>query len=209
MNPINRCGHFLSTIESFKGLVSASERYWPEELSLYRQSLESDDDKLAYRFGYKRDHWSNLEAEYPQLQRKSYLVMLMALFEDFLNQLCDDVQSNKGLQESVRDSKHSGIDSAKAYIKKNAEFDLPCEIIQWKVISDTQKIRNIIVHTAGHPTNERHEKHMKIINESGDLLQIEEYARKHLILGDKYLYMVLENMRGFIDQLCLRIGKKT
>jgi hypothetical protein len=203
MSPINQCGYFLSALDDFKELITASERYWPEELCLYKDSLESEDDKLPIRFGYRRDQWANLESEFPQLQRKSYLVMLMALFEDFLKQLCEAIKDEENIQASIFNSKHSGIDAAKEYIKKNASFNFPCDTQEWVNILNSQKIRNVVVHAAGFPIEERHASQIKIIKNSGDLLVIEECSRKHLILGEKYLYTVIETMEKHVRN-CVR-----
>lgn len=94
-SPEQEISYFYNEIEVFSDLIKLSERLWPEELSKYEPSLIDDDEKYGERFEHRRDLSNKLKSEYPQLQRRSYLVMLLALFEDFLNQLCYSLEKNK------------------------------------------------------------------------------------------------------------------
>lgn len=85
--PKQEVAYFLGGLETFVYFIKLSERHWVEDFERYKQNLALDDDKetLLYRFNYQTDLYAPLKIDFPQYLRKSYLIMLFAKFEDFLN----------------------------------------------------------------------------------------------------------------------------
>ena len=107
---------------------------------------------------------SKLNDEFPQYQRKSYLIMLVSIFEDFMNQLCRSVEADLDIKASFTDFTGSGIERAKQYLSKLSTLSLPVSGKEWKHIKDAQAIRNVIAHAAGHIDKKAHAKQLKIID---------------------------------------------
>jgi hypothetical protein len=199
-NPFQEIAYFYHAIRDYGEFIKTSERLWPEELEKYKESIESDNEKSADIFNYRCDLCASLSTEYPQLQRKSYLVMLMALFEDFMNQLCFSVQRKQNIKESLFDINDSGIKRAKKYLKKHTLFNfVECQS-EWDKIVNAQSIRNVVVHAAGHINRDNHKKQLNIVSTTQGL-DTEKYAREHLIIDQNYLLELVLNIECFCNKL--------
>lgn len=183
-----------------------SERNWLEEFERYTSSILDDHEPTLHRFNYRNDLSSKLSDEYPQYQRKSYLIMLVSIFEDFMNQLCRSVESDLDIKASFTDFNGSGIERAKQYLSKLSPLSLPVTGREWGLIRDAQAIRNVIAHAAGHIDKKSHQKQLKIIDKS-DNLDAEYYARIHLNIDSDYILNLVEAMKAFSGKLLAECEK--
>jgi hypothetical protein len=208
--PIQMVYYFSHELDEYKTFVRMSERYWVEECEKYEQSqLEENDDndELLKRFDYRTDLSVYLESAFPQYQRKSYLVILLSMFEDFLNQLCMSVKSECHLNISYVDFAGSGVDRAKDYLRKTSPLGFPAYSSEWEKIKKAYAIRNVVVHAAGYIDPEKHKNQMVIVS-ADDYLDSESYARIHLVLSEEYIYELVSTLQSLCTQLCGLIETK-
>lgn len=200
--PIQLAAYFYNELVAYEYFVSLSERHWVDDLTQYKVILNTEDENLTHKFDYRVDLWAKLSDEYPQYQRKAYLVMLLAMFEDFLNQFSLSIQEFCGLSISIDsfDSKDFGIERAKHYITKATPLDFPSDMPEWNNLKSAQKIRNVIVHAAGHIDIEKHKKQVNIVSTT-KYLDSETYAREHLILSSQYILELVYDMKSFSERL--------
>jgi hypothetical protein len=119
--------------------------------------------------------------------------MLVSLFEDYLNQLCNSLHFESEFCCSLKEYNGSGIERAKKYLVKIAKIGVPAGTKSWNKIIDARDIRNIVAHNAGHLDKEGHKKQLEIVARSSNL-DSEECARVHLNIKQVYLLEVIEAM---------------
>jgi hypothetical protein len=204
--PYQVVDYFCSELASYKLFIEISERNWLEEHDKYTSSLLENAEAEAARFNYRTDLSSKLNEEFPQYQRKSYLVMLVSIFEDFMNQLCRSVELQMDLKICFTDLGGSGIERAKKYLSKLSPLSLPVHGQEWQKIKDAQEIRNIIAHAAGHIDNRAHSKQFEIIKRNENL-EAEYYARTHLKIESQYILNLVDSMHIFSCKLLKECGE--
>jgi hypothetical protein len=123
--PYQVVAYFSVELDSYKLFIEMSERNWIEESERYTSSILEDDEPTLHRFNYRSDLASKLNDEFPQYQRKSYLIMLVSIFEDFMNHLCRSVEADLDIKASFTDFTGSGIERAKQYLSKLSSLSLP------------------------------------------------------------------------------------
>lgn len=201
--------YFLEEMKTYKYFVEMSERYWEEELPKYKGSLNSENPMESSRFDYRRDLWANIAIEYPQYQRKSYLIMLLSIFEDFLNQFCISVEkqykpASTSKNKNQRNKTKQGDPPSKIVKLENrltaTQFGFPTDSQEWERIKDAQLIRNAITHAAGDLNEKKHDRQIEIVKENHHL-KTEMYARTHLSLESEYILKTIDDMTLFGNQL--------
>jgi len=185
-----------------------SERNWVEELDKYKYKLSilEEHEPTFHRFNYRNDLTSKLSNDYPQYQRKSYLIMLVSLFEDFMNQLCRSVEVDLDIKVSFTDFTGSGIERAKLYLSKLSTLSLPVSGAEWTQIKDAQAICNVIAHAAGYIDKKTHSKQLKVIDWNDNLV-VEQYARTHLNINSEYVFDLIIAMKIFTNKLLIACKK--
>ena len=91
--------YFLK-LRRFRNYVAFSESGWERYLADYNKSLTNHALNVA-NFGGKRDHWADLAQLFPQYHRRASFLMLFAMFEDDLNQLCKTIAAERKLIPSL------------------------------------------------------------------------------------------------------------
>ncbi|WP_278405475.1 hypothetical protein [Pseudoalteromonas ruthenica] len=186
--------YFLYDLERFRIFVELSARHWIEESIKYDQSdIETDERTCWDRYKYRTDLSAHFNEIFPKYQKQSYFLMLVSLFEDYLNQLCNSLHFENKFCCSLKEYNGSGIERAKKYLLKIARISVPTETTGWSRIIDARDIRNIIAHNAGHLDQESNNKQMKIVSKSQHL-NSEQYARIHLNIENEYLFEVIGEM---------------
>lgn len=186
--------YFLYDLERFRVFVELSERHWKEELIKYNEfNIETDEVHCWDRYQRRSDLSAHLQETFPQYQKQSYLLILISLFEDYLNQLCNSLHFERELCCGLKEYNGSGVERAKNYLTKIAKIGVPTGMSSWNKIIDAQNIRNIVAHNAGHLDKETHGKQISIVAKSENL-DSEEYARVHLNIKQVYLLEVIEAM---------------
>jgi hypothetical protein len=82
---------------------------------------------------------------YPNLQRRSILIILFSFLERQLDQLCELVAKEQRAQIIHTDLKGKGIDRARLYLQKVTGLPLNTSVV-WQEIKRIQKVRNVVVH---------------------------------------------------------------
>lgn len=199
-NPSQEIVYFLNSLEEYMEFIKFSERFWPEELQKYETSLKDEKEDYGDRFDYRNDLSAKLSIEFPQLQRRSCLVMLLALFEDFLNQLCQSIKKYESVEKNLFDINGKGIDRAKKYLTEYSKINFPVNSKEWQSIRDSQQIRNIIVHSGGHVDLKKHEKAIRVISTSHNLNK-QSFAREHLVIENSYLLELVSDIKVFCNMI--------
>lgn len=204
--PYQVVAYFLVELDSYKLFIEMSERNWIEELDRYKTSMLVDHEPTLHRFNYRNDLSAKLSDDFPQYQRKSYVIMLVSIFEDFMNQLCRSVEEDLDIKVSFTDLTGSGIERAKQYLSKLSSISLPVSGAEWGEIKKAQDMRNIIAHAAGHVDEKAHSKQLKTINDNNNL-DVEYYARTHLKIDEKYALVLVAAMKKFTCNLLIECEK--
>lgn len=193
--------YFLSDLEKFRIFVELSERHWFEELIKYNESdIETNESIFWHRYKYRNDLSAHFQEVFPQYQKQSFLLMLVSLFEDYLNQLCHSFHFEKGLSCTLKDYSGSGVERAKNYLRKVAEIEVPTGTAYWSKVIEARDIRNIIAHNAGHLDEELHSKQLRIVAKNLNL-NSHQFARVHLEVTQVYVFEVIEAMTSVVNEL--------
>ncbi len=195
--------YFLIVLDKFRVFIELSDSHWKEESIKYNESdLETDEATCWNRYKYSTDLGAHFDTIFPQYQKQSYLVMLVSLFEDYLNQFCQSLYLEKRLCCKLKDYNGLGIERAKQYLTKIALVNVPTGTEFWKKIIESRDIRNIVTHNAGHLDEEIHKKHFQIVARN-EHLDYEKFARVHLNIKQGYLSEVINAMKAFAKEISL------
>lgn len=202
LSPVQVSSYFMQQLESFRVFIELSERQWREESASYERSLNIDEDEaLSWdRYGYRNDLAASITQEFPQYQRQSQLIMVISLFEGYLNQLCLSFKKANISNVALTDIKGRGIERAKTYLKKAVGIPFPSDGESWRKILHAQLIRNIVAHNGGHLNEVQHSNHLKVVKASNDL-DAEVFARLHLIIEADYLPSLVGAMETHVAAL--------
>ncbi|EHZ2539439.1 hypothetical protein [Vibrio diabolicus] len=192
--------YFLSDLDKFQIFVELSERHWSEELIKYNEAnIETNESICWDRYKYRNDLGAHFQEVFPQYQKQSFLLMLVSLFEDYLNQLCHSFHFEKGLSCTLEGYSGLGIERAKNYLRKEAKIAVPTGTASWEKVIGARNIRNIIAHNAGH-LDEKHSTQLSIVDKNPNLYS-HQFARVHLEVTLVYVFEVIEAMTSIVKEL--------
>jgi hypothetical protein len=86
------------------------------------------------------------EYYFPNLQRRSTLVILFSFFERQLDQLCELFGKAQRLNICHTDLKATGIDRSRRYLQKVIGLQLVDNSHSWQELKKIRKVRNAVVH---------------------------------------------------------------
>src|SRR5437763_5227939 len=86
------------------------------------------------------------EYYFPNLQRRSTLIILFSFLEHQLDQLCQLFATTQQLNIVHTDLKGKGIDRSRRYLRKVIRLPLDDNSATWQEIKQIQKVRNLVVH---------------------------------------------------------------
>ncbi|WP_251977611.1 hypothetical protein [Salinicola avicenniae] len=137
---------------------------------------------------------------FPQYQKQSFLLILVSLFEDYLNQLCHGFNFEKDLNCVLKDYPGLGVEREKNYLRKVAGIEVPTGAVSWGRVVEARDIRNIIAHNAGHLDEELHSKQLRIVAKSLSL-NSHKFARVHLEVTQVSIFEIIEAMTSVAKEL--------
>lgn len=201
--------YFLNELDKFCFFVELSERHWQEEFVRYSESdLEKDEATCWDRYKYRSDLSSYFGEVFPQYQTRSLLLMLVSLFEDYMNQLCLSFESEQSLCCCFKDINGSGIERAKKYLEKVAKVHIPVDSSAWVKITQARDIRNLVAHNAGHLDKQSHSKQLGIVGINIHL-KLHEFARDHLEIEPSFVKEIVDAMTEFVKELLSKNAENT
>ena len=170
-------------------------------MASYDRSL-ADDELNIGEFGGKRDHWADLADLFPKYHRRASFLMLFAVFEDDLNELCRSVASKKKLKP-LENIKGRGIERARAWLRKVARLDVGSIDAEWQKIKAYQDVRNVLIHAAGflNASNPQHDRVLKFSRRKGSGLAIRRYARMEVNLSAEFLAAFIDTLERLYASL--------
>lgn len=86
------------------------------------------------------------EYYFPNLQRRSTLIILFSFLEHQHDQLCQLFAATQQLNIVHTDLKGKGIDRSRRYLRKVIRLQLDDNSATWQEIKKIQKVRNLVVH---------------------------------------------------------------
>jgi hypothetical protein len=208
--PGQHIAYFLHRLHRLKNYVGFSEANWEDKLASYNQSLANDELNLK-SFGGRRDHWADLANEFPQYHRKASFLMIFAMLEDDLTQFCKTIAAEQKLKTTVFDTAGRGIERAKAYLAKTANFPFPAATAEWQRIKIYADVRNVLIHAAGYlePGNTQHERVKKAVNAPDSGLLLHDHARCQIGLEPTFLPSVIGALEKFYENLHAATNRST
>ncbi len=114
-------------------------------LRAYVEGLEDQADRMVQAFNAAPGFADQL----PNLQRKSGLMTIYAVFESELESLCDSLQRHKRLPLGVGDLRSRGMERSALYLEKVAGVAAAREGQAWVELGRIREIRNLIIHADG------------------------------------------------------------
>jgi hypothetical protein len=207
-DPFQHLAYFLHRLRRLRTYVDFSEKNWEEKLASYNRSL-ADDDLNLKSFGGHRDHWADLANEFPQYHRKASFLMIFAMLEDDLTELCKTIAAEQKLTIPLSDMPERGIHRAKAYLTKVADIAFPANTAEWEKIKAFGDIRNVLIHAAGYldPGNAQHERVKKFSERQDSGLRLQHHARSQISLQPDFLPTVIATLERFYEVLLAATNK--
>jgi hypothetical protein len=202
-------------IDLLRSHVQGLEKQIDESIKIYekeRIATDVEHDDEGYPFVILEEHRgvestpNDLEAifEYyfPNLQRRSTLIILFSFLEHQLNQLCKLFANAQQLKIVHTDLKGTGIDRSRDYLKKVICLPINDNSSLWQEIKKIQEIRNVVAHNDAQLVND---KVIKYLNESPYLSRANEsyydYDLDEINIVEGYLTYVLNTFDSYCGEL--------
>lgn len=104
-------------------------------------------DEADWQIAQDEHRWL-FENVLPRILRQSCIVSLFTAIETSLGAICEALKSRRNLKLSARELKDEPIARTLSYVRKVAGIELPDHVFTER-LTDLNKIRNCIVHSAG------------------------------------------------------------
>lgn len=166
---------------------------------------------ITHHLGLDDETWdlrSIFEEYFPNLQRRSALITLLAFFEHALDNLCKRVRIQSGYNIDLSDIGEKGIRRSTTYLLKVAEMDGIRTSSEWHEVKQIQLIRNQIVHSDGKlpgPTDARRARLEDYIAKS-NYLEVNGDGEINIMAG--YLAHCLTIFESYFSQLHEALRRK-
>lgn len=172
-----------------------------EESFARRAEGISDQDKQELGDIYS-DEFCKLDQLFPTMHRRSYLLTVMSVFENYVNRLCRYARQAKKLNLDVTDLHGQGVKRAIEYLRKAINVEVP-QSNEWKEISVAQEIRNLVVHNDGclKKSSSDVRAHASKTN------RVTVSSKNEIVLSDDFVPALLDAIREFADQLMKAMDK--
>jgi hypothetical protein len=139
---------------------------------------------------------------FPNLHRRSTLIILFSFLEHQIDQLCELYAHTQKLNILHTDLKDKGIDRSRRYLKKVILLLLDDNSIVWQEIKRIQKVRNAIVHNDGKLVDN---DTIKYVNTAHYLARANEsyynFEIDEINILDGYLTHVLQTIDSYCSEL--------
>ncbi len=132
---------------SKKGLKAELEDL--EEMMDKEISSLNEHDLDAY-FGNINDYWIETAETLPRLQWYAQLLIAYGYFEKLINDVCQEIKSERGISLSLNDLQGQGITRARNYLVGVAHIERPFTGHRWQLIKLVAKLRNAVAHGDGY-----------------------------------------------------------
>lgn len=137
----------------------------------------------------------------PYLYRGSVLQTVLGFFEHNLNELCNCLRNEYGIEEKVTDLPGKGLRRSKLYMAKYVGVDFPADTEVWNNVLKYADIRNLIAHRDGLVKDDDPEL-IRFI-ENNPCLSIDDTHR--VCLHEGFLTEVIDQLRRLFEILSERI----
>ncbi len=193
----------LAENEIFQGWVSSLEECSARQfvnLKVNPEIIESDGDHWISYHGLDDQTWAldHLFGEhFPALQRSAAFLTVWGSFELQMTRLCHEVAKAGGYRITIKDLEGKGVQRAKTYLLKVAEFDGDWVQVAWKDFPNFNSIRNIFAHKNGIVDSTNKELATFIASASNLMQSVEGTLR----LGNAFLPHYLRQERRLLESL--------
>ena len=106
------------------------------------------------------------EYYFPNLQRRSTLIILFSFLEHQLDLLCELFAATRRLNIVYTDLRDKGIDRSRRYLIKVMRLPLDDNSAIWQEIKKIQKVRNVVVHNDAKLDPKLAEKVIRIVKDA-------------------------------------------
>jgi hypothetical protein len=205
-------------LELLRSHVQEREKQIDESVKAYEKGrrgtdVEQDDDRYPIVI---LEEYSGIEGPpselreifeyyYPNLQRRSMLIVLFSFFERQLDQLCQLFAKEHQLSITHVDLKGKGIDRARLYLQKVIGLPLTASVI-WQEIKRIQRVRNVVVHNDAKVASDEKDL-IEYVDKANELARLStsfyESDIEEVDILEGYLLHVLETF----DSYCGEVNK--
>ncbi|CAI1745999.1 Uncharacterised protein [Serratia liquefaciens] len=199
---------FDSLIESFSFLIEGVRKEESYLRESYQNELEcvGEEHRDAYE-NFLEDKHYNLSTEYPNLLWSSYYLLSYSMFENFINEICNEASKKIDTDIHLKDLNGQGLVRARNFLLKVIHIDSFLTNENWENIKFMGELRNIIAHTAGRLdyNNENHKKLSEKIKRRDDITLINEYDKgADVLLNKGFLISAIKLFKSSVNELGMK-----
>jgi len=192
-----------SRLYDFSHFHAETEKAWEEKDKKIQDNL-NDELQANHEFqhpdivdSYAWDLHQN-QYQFPNIHRESLVITIYNFLEAQLNELCDVISKSIDSKVKLKDLKGQGITRAFLYLTKVADFDFTAMAKEKAYIDKVNKLRNIIVHNAGHLPDKTEKSLNNFVNKnsylSGEL-------GNTVTLSNGFIHEYINVLIDFFDKL--------
>ncbi|MCJ8293344.1 MAG: hypothetical protein MJK15_02965 [Colwellia sp.] len=197
------CHGARSQLHQVKRAYTVVSSTWDTELTKINEQMKS-----AIKQANNKDEQSYIGEsfsldfaevyEYEVMHRHSILLTTQNVLEHLLDELCQLVAYTMDSQIKHTDLKDSGIARALKYLTKVAKFDLSSIQTERQKISQTQQIRNLIVHAGGKLPDDENNKIVKLVANSD---YFNGLSGRYITIQPEFISCYIDTLISFFDKL--------
>ncbi|KHS64159.1 hypothetical protein QT13_19220 [Pectobacterium brasiliense] len=199
---------FDALIESCSFLhegIKKEERYLRDN---YQHELECVDEEHRYAYeNFLEDKSYNLSTEYPNLLWSSYYLLAYSMFENFINEICNEASNKIDTDIDLKDLNGQGLVRARIFLLKVIHIDSFLTNENWEEIKFMGELRNIIAHTTGRLdyNNGNHKKLSEKIKRRNDVTLTNEYDKgADVFLNKDFLISAIKLFKSSVNELGMK-----
>lgn len=215
LEPRTWCSFVKLQINLLRSHVQGLEKQIDDSIKVYEKErtvtdVEHDDE--GYPFVILEEHRGVegppnhleeiFEYYFPNLLRRSTLIILFSFLEHQLDQLCELFASEQQLKIVHTDLRDKGIDRSRRYLKKVICLPLDDNSSIWQELKRIQKVRNAIVHNDAKLIDK---DVIKYVNETNYLSRANEsyydYEPDEINILEGYLNYILDTFDSYCSEL--------
>lgn len=193
--------HRVFAAQSLDAQVKALDR----RVASVAKNLRKEDRDAYYDHIY--DEYVNTQEVLPRVQWYAQFLIVYAMFEHMLNELCRIVQRRSGFRLSLKDIEGKGITKARNYLVKVAGVESPFQTRAWQRVCLFNEIRNAIAHNSGEIEMQRgNPKHLstRLSKESHMQLKtlVPDQEDAQIVLSPQFVREAIADCRKVLMDVC-------
>lgn len=193
-------GQIERDLENYQSFYSDVEVLFQKKDKELKQTIDEklksvpEEHHSEFVEGYGQDLHEN-QFLFPSMHRESIFITLYNYLEHSLNEYCRLISKLSENPIKLSDLNHKGVQRAIVYLKKIALLDLNEANAEYEFLTNSNRLRNRIVHAGGILPSNKEEKVNKFIDSQNNLAGSPDYG---IVFREEFILEFITNLASYL-----------